>query len=695
MKILPGSTAYSYLRMSTKSQISGDSLRRQTEMSINFAKKHGLLLADENIYSDMGISAFRSKNIETGSLGELLELIKFNKVSKGSYLLIESFDRLSRDKVMVALGGFIDILNAGVNIVTLIDEQVYFADDVEPMQLMVSITIMARAYEESFSKSVRLSASWAEKRKNVGKLKLTRICPAWLDLNTDRTAFIVNKEKAETIKQIYDSAINGQGSNQITKQLNASGTPTISKSKAWSISYITKILKNRAVFGEFQAYKKVNGKRLAQGSPSQGYFPKIVSESDFIIVQSCRTKRQVSGKGRIGDTKANLFTGLIKCGYCKSSMHLTNKGDGPKGGKYLKCSNLVKGINCVMGSWPAPMFEKSFLTYAHKIDFSAILKNRKSDDEISKSEYKLAKIEEEVDKNQITLKKLESALYDPESNVSVLSKRIGINEEAAIALKAQNKQAIAELSALKLKQSDSQSVTALFELLSNTPKDEMLAARIKLADGLKGVVTRIDCFVDGLHNVEQNIDKEVLEEEYFTQWKGNPTFLLTLIDGSEKVVVMDRKNRLQYLFSQTRDEDGTVFQIFNTSAQGYKPNERSLEEYYKNIIESVRTLSIKPSDSGKPILDMSCIPTYAEAADDLNYIGWLITTASQNKDSIFDLTSRQLALYELLLEKSTFSGVLKKPSTYEELKLASKNSLSSPTELIKLTNTNLNRNNKN
>ncbi|MDH6266373.1 DNA invertase Pin-like site-specific DNA recombinase, partial [Rhizobium sp. SG_E_25_P2] len=56
----PGTRAYSYVRMSTHKQLSGDSLRRQLEKSRSFAKEHGLRL-DEGL-SDIGVSAWKGKN---------------------------------------------------------------------------------------------------------------------------------------------------------------------------------------------------------------------------------------------------------------------------------------------------------------------------------------------------------------------------------------------------------------------------------------------------------------------------------------------------------------------------------------------------------------------------------------------------------------------------------------------------------
>ena len=66
--------AYSYIRMSTDAQLAGDSLRRQTDRTRQFVKKHDLTLDDTFKLSDIGYSAFDGSNIQKGALGRFLEV---------------------------------------------------------------------------------------------------------------------------------------------------------------------------------------------------------------------------------------------------------------------------------------------------------------------------------------------------------------------------------------------------------------------------------------------------------------------------------------------------------------------------------------------------------------------------------------------------------------------------------------------
>ena len=107
--------AYSYIRFSTPEQAKGDSLRRQLQLSRAYAEKHDLDL-DETLRLDAGVSGFHGANLKPqAALGRFLEEIEAGKVPKGSFLLVESLDRLSRTEATQALAVFTSILNQGVN----------------------------------------------------------------------------------------------------------------------------------------------------------------------------------------------------------------------------------------------------------------------------------------------------------------------------------------------------------------------------------------------------------------------------------------------------------------------------------------------------------------------------------------------------------------------------------------------------
>ena len=111
--------------------------------------------------------AYSGKNIASGNFGRFLTAVREGKIEKGSYLLVESFDRMSRQEPIVALQPFMDIVNSGLVLVTLDDERV-FSGKISFEDLIISIAKMSRANEESARKSDRLKQVWKEKRAAKG-----------------------------------------------------------------------------------------------------------------------------------------------------------------------------------------------------------------------------------------------------------------------------------------------------------------------------------------------------------------------------------------------------------------------------------------------------------------------------------------------------------------------------------------------
>src|SRR5262245_16286197 len=238
--------AYSYIRMSTDLQLKGDSRRRQLEKSTTYAANHGLTLASEAQLEDIGISAFKGANVKGGALGKFLEAVTGGQIERGSYLLVESLDRLSRQEVLKSLSLLLSIIDAGISIVTLGDGRVYSPDTTDETDLIMSLIIMSRAHDESVTKSRRVGAAWANKRAQADIQPLTAKCPAWLKLSSDRKRYEKIPDHVKVVRSIFEDAVSGIGTYTITRKLNARRVNSFGRSHGWQNSYVSKILTNRA-----------------------------------------------------------------------------------------------------------------------------------------------------------------------------------------------------------------------------------------------------------------------------------------------------------------------------------------------------------------------------------------------------------------------------------------------------------------
>ncbi|MBP2508522.1 DNA invertase Pin-like site-specific DNA recombinase [Agrobacterium tumefaciens] len=346
--------AYSYVRMSTRKQLRGDSLRRQLERSKAFADEHSLLLDDS--LQDLGVSAWKGRNFKTGALGRFLAMVESGEIPKGSYLLIESLDRLSREAVPDALTLFMAIINAGIVIATLgEDRQIYSRDRLNGdwTKLIIGLAVMSRGHEESQTKSERVSAANRRKRENAreGKGQITGLTPAWIDakrIDANRYEFTLNHHAA-TVQAIYEMAARGLGATVIARKLNADGVPAFKSKDGWYQSIIKALLTRHDVIGIFQPHRMQDGKRVPDGDPIDDYFPPAIDKDLFLRVQAMRSNP--SRPGRKGNTFTNLFTGLCHCAHCGGPMTMKlSRVKGNENGRYLVCANYVRGHRCADGN---------------------------------------------------------------------------------------------------------------------------------------------------------------------------------------------------------------------------------------------------------------------------------------------------------------------------------------------------------
>ncbi len=203
--------AFSYARFSTAEQQEGRSLKRQEEAAKAYCARHGLNL-DERSFTDLGVSAYHGANATHGQLGDFLDLVKEGRIPKGSVLIVENIDRLSRLPPDEATALITSIVKAGVDVVTTTPEQRYTAANIHQVGIWVPLQVaMCLSAEESRKKAERLADAWADKRSTAATKKLTKKGPAWLKLTADRQSWIVLEEKAALVRLAFQLAAEGHG----------------------------------------------------------------------------------------------------------------------------------------------------------------------------------------------------------------------------------------------------------------------------------------------------------------------------------------------------------------------------------------------------------------------------------------------------------------------------------------------------
>lgn len=400
-------TAFSYVRFSTPDQAKGDSLRRQTKRAVEYCAAHGLTLDTQLSLHDLGVSAFRGSNADVGTLGEFLNQVKAGKVPRGSHLLIESFDRMSRDHAFDANIILSNILQQGIVVDVIRDggqgEQ-YSVEILrkDPFKMFAVLVELIRAHSESEHKSNRLKPAWENKRaKAAHGVVMTRIVPGWLRVpdgpvvngEVTRAAPVVIPERAAVVKEIFESFVRGEGKHSITRRLNERREPTFNNggrrtAGKWYPSYVIKVLRARTAIGVFtpsiQVHDPVTRKmsRVKQ-TPVPGYYPAVVDVTTFERVQALLD----SSSDKYGTRPAqhgvmNLLATLARCPACGSTMTRVNKNSTKNptkaGAPKLVCTlakSQRKNANgekeCGYHGVSIPLIERALVEHADELTASA------------------------------------------------------------------------------------------------------------------------------------------------------------------------------------------------------------------------------------------------------------------------------------------------------------------------------------
>ncbi|CAI8967169.1 Site-specific DNA recombinase [Pseudomonas jessenii] len=383
---------YPYVRFSSTRQEDGSTRNRQNELIDAFVSKHGLEV-DRHL-EDAGTSAYHGKNAGSeGVLGKFLKEVRMGEIDKGSYLLIENFDRLSRDKIVRTNKIFTDLIFSGIKIVILDKNKIYEEENLDFADWVNALLEFERANAESKRKSDFSSKAW---RINRGRMRegeiVTKKVPTWLKV--ENNAFVIDHEKVQRINKLFKLSLS-KGLQEATREYNDL------YSEKLAIHQTQYLLSNRKLIGEHSPQKihyDESGqlKRKDEGDSIPNYYPAVVDEQLFYQVQELIKSRRPFA-GRYSNQRYNVFRDLIYCKWCGGTIRYMNKGERD----YFICTNSMTGkcdLNSHFGqqSIRGKKLFGMFFAFTDGLNVSALLEENTNAKEIKTEVLKL-----EAKRNQI------------------------------------------------------------------------------------------------------------------------------------------------------------------------------------------------------------------------------------------------------------------------------------------------------
>jgi hypothetical protein len=334
--------------------------------------------------TDLATSAFRGKNSTEGNLSLFIKAVEEGRISKGSFLIVEELSRFSRDRVMKATELFLRLLNHGIKIVSLVDKTVFETTDnptTDMTQLIISTTLLTKGHHESFVKQDYQLKKHDRNRTEAreGKKIAQYNLPSWIKKTKSggETCFEIIPERGKVIQKIFELARTGLGATKIVQTLNDDKTP-LWGNRENGIRFVLRLLKNRAVIGEFQPQILKDGERFDTGEPIPGYYPPVISTQLFDEVQVVAGYRRKNRK--FSSSTKNMLGAAMRCYKCGKLMRVDSYPSQGKEKKVRAIGRCLGRLENTCDSLPIKYdsFERAVLFHLTGIDVSSIIGDGKS-----------------------------------------------------------------------------------------------------------------------------------------------------------------------------------------------------------------------------------------------------------------------------------------------------------------------------
>jgi hypothetical protein len=316
-------------------------------------------------------------------------MVEEGRIPRGSYLIIESLDRLTREHVRAGLMLLLGLIEAGIRIVQLSPSEMVYDDKADEMALMLAIVELSRGHRESKRKSDLSGPAWRKKKEGAREGRtVTERLPAWVTIKDGKRALI--PERAAAVKRIFQMAATGYGTPRIVRRLKAEKVPAFGKSGEWGRVYVSKILCDRRAVGDYQPRK--GKKQLPDGDPVPGYYPAAVSEAEYLAARAGMAERK-KNPGRTGEHTVNVFAGILLSARDGKPFHLLGRLEK---GKYHVLANGSHQQGAAVTSIPYPVFERAVLSLLREVDPREIVGGNGGAGEVVALTGELAGVEAEL-----------------------------------------------------------------------------------------------------------------------------------------------------------------------------------------------------------------------------------------------------------------------------------------------------------
>lgn len=349
----PMKTAAAYIRVSTDDQIefSPDS---QLKAIRKYAKEHGLILPQEYIFTDEGISG---RNAEKRP--EFQRMIGTAKLKPKPFdvILLWKFSRFARNREDSIVYKSMLRKQCGIDVISISEQ---LAEDKTSILIEALLEAMDEYYSLNLAEEVRRGMTEKFSRGGV-------VSQPPFGYKMQDGIFAPDSENAEIVRMIYSDYLSGMGMKKIAGKLNEMGIKS-KNGNAFENRTVEYILTNPVYIGKLRRSKSINKKdRFHQDTENtmliDGKHQPIISPEVFEAVnQKIKENKKIYSRYARQKAAEYMLKGLVRCDSCGHTLTYTSAGNG------LQCHQYSKGACAVSHFITLPKLNTAVIEHL-KTDF--------------------------------------------------------------------------------------------------------------------------------------------------------------------------------------------------------------------------------------------------------------------------------------------------------------------------------------
>lgn len=319
-------TAAAYIRVSTEDQteFSPDSQLRAIR---KYAKEHELLLPEEFIFADEGISGRKAD-----TRPEFQRMIGTAKLKPKPFdvILLWKFSRFARNREDSIVYKSMLRKQCGIEVISVTEQ---LTEDKTSILIEALIEAMDEYYSLNLAEEVRRGMSEKFSRGGV-------VSQPPFGYRMQDGIFVPDEKAAPIVEMIFADYLAGMPTVRIARKLNDMGITT-RYGNAWENRTVEYCLTNPVYIGKLR--RSQTGDRSdrfhEQDECVDGAHQPIIDTDTFKAVQEKRkeTKKRYGRYARADQPVQFMLKGLVRCDACGSTLVMSSAG------KYLQCHNYNRG----------------------------------------------------------------------------------------------------------------------------------------------------------------------------------------------------------------------------------------------------------------------------------------------------------------------------------------------------------------